>query len=79
MFLVRFSIEAGLFGPAARCATAALFGLLLIGAAEFGHRIPRLGRIFTDDLRIGHSVAARGSPCFTQHCTWPANFMACSA
>ncbi|MEH6662225.1 MAG: DUF2339 domain-containing protein [Parasphingorhabdus sp.] len=59
-FLVRFSIEAGLFGPAARCATAALFGLLLIGAAEFGHRIPRLGRIFTDDLRIGHSVAGAG-------------------
>lgn len=59
-FLVRFSIEAGLFGPAARCATAALFGLLLIGAAEFGHRIPRFGSIFKEDLRIGHSVAGAG-------------------
>lgn len=59
-FLVRFSIEAGLFGPAARCATAALFGLLLIGAAEFGHRIPHFGNIFKDDLRIGHSVAGAG-------------------
>ncbi|WP_417619301.1 DUF2339 domain-containing protein [Parasphingorhabdus sp.] len=59
-FLVRFSIEAGLFGPAARCLTAALFGLLLIGLAEFGNRIPRLGTIFTDDIRIGHSIAGAG-------------------
>ncbi|MEH6714367.1 DUF2339 domain-containing protein [Parasphingorhabdus flavimaris] len=59
-FLVRFSIEAGLFGPAARCLTAAMFGLLLIGLAEFGNRIPRIGAIFTDDLRIGHSIAGAG-------------------
>jgi len=59
-FLVRFSIEAGLFGPAARCITAALFGLLLIGAAEFGHRIPRFGNIFKDEVRIGQSIAGAG-------------------
>lgn len=59
-FLVRFSIEAGLFGPGARCFTAALFGMLLIGLAEFGNRIPRLGIIFKDDIRIGHSIAGAG-------------------
>lgn len=59
-FLVRFSIEAGLFGPAARSITAALFGLLLVGIAEFGYRIPRFGSIFIDDLRIGHSIAGAG-------------------
>lgn len=59
-FLVRFSIEAGLFGPTTRCITGALFGFLLIGLAEFGHRIPRFGSIFNDDLRIGHSIAGAG-------------------
>lgn len=59
-FLVRFSIEAGLFGPAARCITATLFGLILIGLSEFGYRIPRFGQIFRDDARIGHSLAGAG-------------------
>ncbi len=59
-FLVRFSIEAGLFGPTARCVTAALFGLLLIGLSEFGYKIPKFGKIFTDDARIGHSIAGAG-------------------
>ncbi|MEP3465778.1 MAG: DUF2339 domain-containing protein [Parasphingorhabdus sp.] len=59
-FLVRFSIEAGYFGPTMRCITAALFGLLLIGMAEYGKHIPRFGNIFTDDLRIGHSIAGAG-------------------
>lgn len=59
-FLVRFSIEAGYFGPTMRCITAALFGLLLIGLAEYGKHIPRFGSIFTDDLRIGHSIAGAG-------------------
>ncbi|MEP3224827.1 MAG: DUF2339 domain-containing protein [Parasphingorhabdus sp.] len=59
-FLVRFSIEAGLFGPVARCITAAFFGLLLIGLSEFGFKIPKFGKIFTDDLRIGHSIAGAG-------------------
>ncbi len=59
-FLVRFSIEAGLFGPAARCVTAALFGLLLIGLSEFGSRIPKFGQIFSDDARIGRSISGAG-------------------
>ncbi|QJB68918.1 DUF2339 domain-containing protein [Parasphingorhabdus halotolerans] len=59
-FLVRFSIEAGLFGPVERCIAAALFGGLLIGLAEFGYKIPRFGKIFTDDARIGHSIAGAG-------------------
>ncbi|GAB5486825.1 MAG: DUF2339 domain-containing protein [Parasphingorhabdus sp.] len=59
-FLVRFSIEAGYFGPTMRCITAAFFGLLLIGLSEYGKHIPRFGSIFTDDLRIGHSIAGAG-------------------
>lgn len=59
-FLVRFSIEAGFFGPGARSITATLFGLLLIGLSEFGHKIPRFGKIFSDDARIGHSIAGAG-------------------
>ncbi|SIN68025.1 Uncharacterized membrane protein [Parasphingorhabdus marina DSM 22363] len=59
-FLVRFSIEAGLFGPTARCITATLFGILLISLSEFGYRIPRFGQIFRDDARIGHSLAGAG-------------------
>lgn len=59
-FLVRFSIEAGLFGPAARCVTATLFGLLLIGLSEFGYKIPKFGKIFTEEIRIGHSIAGAG-------------------
>ncbi len=59
-FLVRFSIEAGLFGPLARCVTAAIFGLLLIGLSEYGDRVPKLGLIFSDDRRIGHSLAGAG-------------------
>ena len=61
-FLVRFSIEAGLFGPVERCIAAALFGGLLIGLAELGYKIPRFGKIFTDDARIGHSIAGAASP-----------------
>ncbi|MEP6340238.1 DUF2339 domain-containing protein, partial [Parasphingorhabdus sp.] len=59
-FLVRFSIEAGFFGPGARSITATLFGLLLIGLSEFGQKIPRFGKIFADDVRIGHSIAGAG-------------------
>lgn len=44
IFLVRYSIEAGWFGPAARVTLAALFGILLLGAGEFirrnGSRLP---------------------------------------
>lgn len=59
-FLVRFSIEAGLFGPVARCITAIIFGITLIGLSEFGHRIPKFGQIFSDDARIGHSISGAG-------------------
>jgi uncharacterized membrane protein len=38
IFLVRYSIEAGLLGPAARLTLATLFGLFLIGAGEFVRR-----------------------------------------
>ncbi|MCO5071893.1 MAG: DUF2339 domain-containing protein [Rhizobiaceae bacterium] len=38
VFLVRYSIEAGLFGPAARLSMASLFGLLLLVAGEFIRR-----------------------------------------
>ncbi|MEM1132251.1 MAG: DUF2339 domain-containing protein [Pseudomonadota bacterium] len=59
-FLVRFTIEAGLFGPRARSITAALFGLLLIGMSEFGKNVPRLGIAFAEDRRIGQSLAGAG-------------------
>jgi uncharacterized membrane protein len=38
IFLVRYSIEAGLLGPGARLVLATLFGLLLIGAGEVVRR-----------------------------------------
>lgn len=44
LFLVRYSIESGFFGPAARLSFAAIFGLLLLAAGEFvrrtGFKIP---------------------------------------
>ncbi|MBX3570609.1 MAG: DUF2339 domain-containing protein, partial [Rhizobiaceae bacterium] len=44
IFLVRYSIEAGLFGPGLRVGLAAAFGLVLLGAGEFvrrsGFRLP---------------------------------------
>ena len=47
IFLVRYSIEAGLFGPAARLTLAALFGLVLVAAGEVlrrtGYRVPLEG------------------------------------
>ncbi len=38
LFLVRYSIEAGLLGPGARLLLATLFGLVLMGAGEFVRR-----------------------------------------
>ena len=38
VFLVRYSIEAGLFGPGARLTAAALFGLALAAAGEIARR-----------------------------------------
>ena len=44
LFLVRYTIEAGYFGPAARVTLAAIFGLALAAAGEFlrrtGYRLP---------------------------------------
>lgn len=44
VFLIRYSIESGLFGPAARLTLAALLGLVLVGGGEFirrtGYRVP---------------------------------------
>ena len=42
-FLVRYTIEAGLFGPAARSVTATLFAGLLIAISIFGARLPKIG------------------------------------
>lgn len=38
IFLVRYSIEAGIFGPGARLAMASLLGLALVGGGEFVRR-----------------------------------------
>src|SRR5690606_37494911 len=38
VFLVRYSIEAGIFGPGVRLAAAALFGIALAVAGEFARR-----------------------------------------
>ncbi len=47
LFLVRYTIEAGIFGPGARLAMAALFGLLLAAGGEFirrtGFKVPVQG------------------------------------
>lgn len=47
LFLVRYTIEAGIFGPGVRLAMAAIFGLALAGGGEFvrrtGFRIPVQG------------------------------------
>ncbi|MEP7350501.1 MAG: DUF2339 domain-containing protein [Sphingorhabdus sp.] len=59
-FLVRYTIEAGLFGPAARSVTATLFALLMIAISEFGGRLPKIGASFTADPRVGQSLAGAG-------------------
>ena len=59
-FLVRYSIEAGLFGPRARTITATIFGLITIAMAQFGTRLPRIGFAFAEDERIGQSLAGAG-------------------
>lgn len=59
-FLVRYTIEAGLFGPGARSITATLFALTLIAMSELGGRIPKIGASFTADPRIAQSLAGAG-------------------
>lgn len=47
LFLIRYSIEAGIFGPGVRLAMAGLLGLVLVGGAEFirrtGFKVPVQG------------------------------------
>ena len=56
IFLVRFSIQVGLISPPVQMAFAALFGLLLIGLAEWAQRRP--GAL--PDPRVGQSLAGAG-------------------
>ncbi|WP_010545083.1 DUF2339 domain-containing protein [Sphingomonas elodea] len=55
-FLVRYSIEQGLLGPAARTGIAALFGLALVGVSEVVRRLPAT----RDDARLGQALAGAG-------------------
>lgn len=53
IFLVLYSIEAGLLGPKVRVALSFVFGLVLLAAAEAAHRLPdRVG-----DPRVRQSLA----------------------
>ncbi|MGB5077780.1 MAG: DUF2339 domain-containing protein [Sphingorhabdus sp.] len=59
-FLVRYTIEAGLFGPGARSIAATIFALAMIAISEFAGRLPGIGASFTADKRIGQSLAGAG-------------------
>jgi uncharacterized membrane protein len=59
-FLVRYTIEAGLFGPGARSITATIFALIMIAMSEFGGRLPKIGESFAADPRIAQSLAGAG-------------------
>lgn len=62
VFLIRYAVEQGLLGPAARCFFAALLGLALLGAAEWltRHEGPALpGPLRTDQAPAG--LAAGGT------------------
>ncbi|MBU2340874.1 MAG: DUF2339 domain-containing protein, partial [Alphaproteobacteria bacterium] len=56
VFLVRYSIEAGLLGPAVRVAFAFLFGLLLLAGAELAHRFEHR----VSDPRVRQALAGAG-------------------
>lgn len=55
-FLVRYSIESGLLGPATRTLLAALFGVLLIGASEAARNVAAT----RDDPRVAQVLAGAG-------------------
>lgn len=55
-FLVRYSIESGLLGPATRTVLAALFGLALIAASEAARRLPATA----EDPRVAQALAGAG-------------------
>jgi uncharacterized membrane protein len=59
-FLVRYTIEAGLLGPAARSIIATIFAGILIALSEFGGKLPKVGESFTADPRIAQSLAGAG-------------------
>ncbi len=59
-FLVRYTIDAGLFGPGARSIAATVFALAMIGVSELGGRLPKIGASFTADPRVGQSLAGAG-------------------
>jgi uncharacterized membrane protein len=56
-FLVRYSIESGLLGPAARTLLAGLFGVLLISGSELARRLPAT----RDDHRVAQALAGAGT------------------
>ncbi|MFB9951246.1 DUF2339 domain-containing protein [Rhizobium puerariae] len=60
IFLVRYSIEAGLLGPAARLTLAALFGLILLTAGELVRRraMPQMSERFSNAMIPGALTAA---------------------
>lgn len=55
-FLVRYSIESGLLGPATRTVLAALFGGALVAASEGARRLPAT----RDDPRVAQALAGAG-------------------
>lgn len=55
-FLVRYSIEIGLFGPAVRTVLAALFAALLVAGSEAARRLPAT----REDPRIAQALAGAG-------------------
>ncbi len=55
-FLVRYSIETGLLGPAVRTTLAALFAIALVAASEVARRLPAT----QDDPRIAQALAGAG-------------------
>ncbi len=55
-FLVRYSIESGLLGPATRTLLAAIFGIALIAASEGARRLPAIA----DDPRVAQALAGAG-------------------
>ena len=56
-FLVRYSIESGLLGPAVRTLLAALFSVVLIAASE----LARAWAPTRDDPRVGQALAGAGT------------------
>jgi len=56
IFLVKYSIDAGLFGPTARIACGILLGLALLGASEWVRRRPIPG--LPEGMQVDHVPAA---------------------